>query len=42
MKKLIALNQISAAQVDWLVPGLRREKVMQLAKSLPQRLRSGR
>ena len=36
---LIALNQISAAQVDWLVPGLRREKVMALAKSLPPRLR---
>jgi ATP-dependent helicase HrpA len=36
---LVALNQVSAAQTDWLVPGLRREKAMQLAKSLPQRLR---
>ena len=36
---LVALNQINAAFADWLVPGMRREKVMQLAKSLPQRLR---
>ena len=36
---LVALNQINAAYADWLVPGMRREKVMQLAKSLPQRLR---
>ncbi|MBI4291416.1 MAG: ATP-dependent RNA helicase HrpA [Betaproteobacteria bacterium] len=36
---LIALNQVSAALADWLVPGLRREKVMLLAKSLPQKLR---
>ncbi len=36
---LVALNQINAALADWLVPGMRREKVMQLAKSLPQRLR---
>ncbi len=36
---LVALNQINAALADWLVPGMRREKVTQLAKSLPQRLR---
>ena len=36
---LVALNQVNAAQCDWLVPGLRREKAMGLAKSLPQRLR---
>ncbi|MSQ51496.1 MAG: ATP-dependent RNA helicase HrpA [Betaproteobacteria bacterium] len=36
---LVALNQINAAYADWLVPGMRREKVMQLSKSLPQRLR---
>src|SRR5690606_5809811 len=32
-------NQVSAARCEWLVPGLLKEKVMQLAKSLPQRLR---
>jgi ATP-dependent helicase HrpA len=36
---LIALNQVNPALCDWLVPGLRREKVMLLAKSLPQKLR---
>jgi ATP-dependent helicase HrpA len=36
---LLALNQIDAEQCDWMVPGLRREKVMLLAKSLPQKLR---
>jgi ATP-dependent helicase HrpA len=36
---LVALNQVNAAQADWLVPGLRREKAAQLAKSLPPRLR---
>ncbi len=36
---LIALNQINAARCDWLVPGLLKEKVMLLAKSLPQKLR---
>ena len=36
---LVALNQINAAFADWLVPGMRREKVIQLGKSLPQRLR---
>jgi len=36
---LIALNQVSQAACDWLVPGLRREKVMLIAKSLPQKIR---
>ncbi len=36
---LVALNQVNAALCDWLVPGLRREKSMGLAKSLPQRTR---
>ena len=36
---LIALNQVSQAACDWLVPGLRREKVMLTAKSLPQKIR---
>mgnify|MGYP001055501804 CR=1 FL=1 len=36
---LIALNQISAARCEWLVPGLLKEKVALLAKSLPQKLR---
>jgi len=36
---LIALNQVNPALCDWLVPGLRREKVMGLAKSLPQKIR---
>ncbi len=33
------LNQVPAARCEWLVPGLLREKVRLLAKSLPQRLR---
>ena len=36
---LVALNQLPAAVCDWLVPGLLKEKVQLLAKSLPQRLR---
>ena len=36
---LVALNQIDASKCDWLVPGLLREKVMLLAKSLPQKIR---
>ena len=36
---LLALNQIDAAKTDWLVPGLAREKITRLAKSLPQKLR---
>jgi ATP-dependent helicase HrpA len=36
---LIALNQVSAARAEWLVPGLLKEKVQLLAKSLPQKVR---
>jgi ATP-dependent helicase HrpA len=36
---LIALNQVSAARCEWLVPGLVKDKVQLLAKSLPQKLR---
>jgi len=34
------LNQVSAARCEWLVPGLLKEKVRALAKSIPQRLRN--
>jgi ATP-dependent helicase HrpA len=34
---LAQLNQIPAARCEWLVPGLLREKVVQLVKTLPQR-----
>jgi len=33
------LNQVPAARCEWLVPGLLKEKVRALAKSIPQRLR---
>jgi ATP-dependent helicase HrpA len=33
------LNQVPAARCEWLVPGLLKEKVHALAKSMPQRLR---
>jgi len=36
---LALLNQVPAARAEWLVPGLLREKVKAMAKSLPQRLR---
>ena len=36
---LIALNQLSAKRCDWLVPGLLKEKVALLAKTLPQKIR---
>jgi ATP-dependent helicase HrpA len=36
---LLALNQVDAVRCDWLVPGLVRDKVTRLAKSLPQKLR---
>ncbi|MCX7890952.1 MAG: ATP-dependent RNA helicase HrpA [Burkholderiales bacterium] len=36
---LVALNQVSAARCEWLVPGLLKEKVQLLAKSLPQKVR---
>jgi len=33
------LNQVPQARCEWLVPGLLKEKVRALAKSIPQRLR---
>ncbi|HEU5176271.1 MAG TPA: ATP-dependent RNA helicase HrpA, partial [Burkholderiales bacterium] len=36
---LALLNQVPAARTEWLVPGLLKEKVKALAKSMPQRLR---
>ncbi|OGA32123.1 MAG: ATP-dependent RNA helicase HrpA [Betaproteobacteria bacterium RIFCSPLOWO2_12_FULL_64_23] len=36
---LIALNQLAATRCDWLVPGLQKEKVALLAKTLPQKIR---
>jgi ATP-dependent helicase HrpA len=37
---IYALNQVSEERCDWLVPGMLREKVQALLKSLPQRPRS--
>ena len=36
---LYALNQVSAERSEWLVPGMLKEKVQLLLKSLPQKLR---
>ena len=36
---LYALNQVSAVRCEWLVPGMLKEKVHLLLKSLPQKLR---
>ncbi|MDD5299128.1 MAG: ATP-dependent RNA helicase HrpA [Gallionella sp.] len=36
---LALINQVSAARGEWLVPGILAEKVVQLIKTLPQRLR---
>jgi ATP-dependent helicase HrpA len=36
---LYALNQVSPDRCDWLVPGMLKEKVHLLLKSLPQKLR---
>jgi ATP-dependent helicase HrpA len=36
---LALLNQVPAARTEWLVPGLLKEKVRTMAKSIPQRLR---
>ncbi len=33
------LNQLDAAQLEWLVPGMLRDKVSALLKSLPQKIR---
>jgi ATP-dependent helicase HrpA len=37
---LYALNQVSDARCDWLVPGMLKDKVLALLKSLHQRARS--
>jgi len=36
---LVLLNQIQSVRWDWLVPGMLKEKVQWLVKSLPQRIR---
>jgi ATP-dependent helicase HrpA len=36
---LALLNQVPAARSEWLVPGLLKEKLRAMAKSIPQRLR---
>ena len=36
---LVVLNQLSAERWEWLVPGMLKEKVQWLVKSLPQKLR---
>jgi len=36
---VFALNQVDALRCEWLVPGMLKEKVLQLLKSLPQKLR---
>ncbi|WP_250434377.1 ATP-dependent RNA helicase HrpA [Caballeronia sp. ATUFL_F2_KS9A] len=36
---LYGLNQVDARRVEWLVPGMIKEKVQLLLKSLPQKLR---
>ena len=37
---LFVLNQIQEERLDWLVPGMLKEKILALLKSLPQRPRS--
>ena len=37
---LAQLNQIPASRMEWLVPGLLKEKVTQLIKTLPQKIRA--
>src|SRR5213083_58304 len=36
---LAQLNQVPAARTEWLAPGLLKEKIRAMAKSIPQRLR---
>jgi ATP-dependent helicase HrpA len=36
---LALINQVSAARCEWLIPGIMTEKVTQLIKTLPQKLR---
>ena len=37
---LFVLNQVSEERAEWLVPGMLKDKVQALLKSLPQRPRS--
>ncbi len=37
---LAQLNQLPAARMEWLVPGLIKEKLTQLIKTLPQKIRA--
>jgi ATP-dependent helicase HrpA len=37
---LFALNQVNEDRVEWLVPGMLKEKIQALLKSLPQKARS--
>ncbi|MBS1197977.1 MAG: ATP-dependent helicase HrpA [Proteobacteria bacterium] len=37
---LAQLNQLPATRLEWLVPGLLKEKVTQLIKTLPQKIRA--
>ncbi|WP_226418530.1 ATP-dependent RNA helicase HrpA [Dechloromonas denitrificans] len=37
---LAQLNQIPAGRLEWLVPGLLKEKLVQLIKTLPQKIRA--
>ncbi len=36
---LALINQVDAARCEWLIPGLLAEKVAQLIKTLPQKIR---
>jgi ATP-dependent helicase HrpA len=36
---LALINQVSAARCEWLIPGILAEKVQQLIKTLPQKIR---
>ena len=36
---LALINQVAAARCEWLIPGILAEKVVQLIKTLPQKLR---
>jgi ATP-dependent helicase HrpA len=36
---LALINQVSAAHCEWLIPGILAEKVVQLIKTLPQKIR---
>ena len=37
---LFALNQVSDDRAEWLVPGMLKDKIQALLKSLPQKPRS--